>query len=129
MEQSLITNGVRVHVDNYYQQDYSNPMASEFMFAYRITIENINPFTVQLLTRHWYIFDSDGNYREVEGEGVVGAQPEIQPGSEYGYVSGCNLHTEIGRMHGQYIFKNLKTGARFPVTIPPFYMVTPFKYN
>lgn len=126
---SMISEGVKVSVETFYQQDYSNPMQSEFMFAYRITIENHNPFPVKLQSRHWDIFDSDGSYREVEGEGVVGMQPIISSGEEYQYVSGCNLHTEIGRMKGAYLMENLHTKELFEVSIPAFDMVTPFKYN
>ena len=126
---SKISEGVQVSVETFYQQDYSNPLQSEFMFAYRITIENHNPFPVKLHSRHWYIFDSSGSHREVEGEGVVGMQPVINAGDEYQYVSGCNLHSEIGRMHGTYLMENIHTRQLFEVKIPAFDMVTPFKYN
>ncbi len=126
---SKISEGVQVSVETFYQQDYSNPVQSEYMFAYRITIENHNPFPVKLHSRHWFIFDSNGSYREVEGEGVVGMQPVINAGDEYQYVSGCNLHTEIGRMHGTYLMENIHTHQLFEVNIPAFDMVTPFKYN
>lgn len=126
---SKISEGVKISVETFYQQDYSNPIQSEYMFAYRITIENHNDFPVKLHSRHWYIFDSDGSYREVEGEGVVGMQPTIEPGEEYQYVSGCNLHTEMGRMHGIYLMENLHNKQQFEVNIPAFEMITPFKYN
>ena len=126
---SKISEGIEVSVETFYQQDYSNPVQSEFMFAYRITIENHNAFPVKLHSRHWHIFDSNGSYREVEGEGVVGMQPIINPGDEYQYVSGCNLHTEMGRMYGTYLMENLENKQAFEVNIPAFDMVTPFKYN
>jgi len=71
-----ISEGVEVSVETFYQPDYSNPLSGEYMFAYRITIENHNNFSVKLHRRHWHIFDSNGSYREVEGEGVVGVQPK-----------------------------------------------------
>lgn len=126
---SKISEGVEVSVETFYQQDYSNPLQSEYMFAYRITIENHNSFPVRLQSRHWHIFDSNGSYREVEGDGVVGMQPVINPGDEYQYVSGCNLHTEMGRMHGTYLMENLENQQLFDVNIPAFEMVTPFKFN
>ena len=73
----MISEGVKVSVETFYQPDYSNPLQSEFMFAYRITLENHNVFPVKLHRRHWHIFDSNGSNREVEGEGVVGVQPTI----------------------------------------------------
>lgn len=126
---SKISEGVQVSVETFYQQDYSNPLLSEFMFAYRITIENHNPFPVKLHSRHWYIFDSNGEFREVEGEGVVGVQPVINSGENYQYVSGCNLKSEMGRMYGSYTMENLETKELFDVNIPAFEMITPFKYN
>ena len=125
----MISAGVKVSVETFYQQDYSNPLQSEFMFAYRITIENHNSYPVKLHSRHWNIFDSDGSHREVEGEGVVGMQPVIPGGEEYQYVSGCYLLTEIGRMDGTHVMENLHTKEVFEVSIPAFDMITPFKYN
>lgn len=116
-------------VETFYQSDYSNPLQSEFMFAYRITLENHNSFPVKLHRRHWYIFDSNGSHREVEGEGVVGVQPVLQAGENYQYVSGCNLRTEIGRMYGTYQMENLHSKKMFDVSIPSFDMFVPFKSN
>jgi len=126
---SLISEGVEVSVETFYQQDYSNPMQSEYMFAYRIAIENHNSFPVKLHRRHWYIFDSTGSTREVEGEGVVGVQPVLSPGEKYQYVSGCNLRTEMGKMHGIYQMENLNSKQFFDVNIPAFEMFVPFKNN
>jgi len=126
---SMISEGVEISVETFYQQDYSNPMQSEYMFAYRIAIENHNSFPVKLHRRHWYIFDSTGSTREVEGEGVVGVQPVLSPGEKYQYVSGCNLRTEMGRMHGTYQMENLNNKKIFEVNIPAFEMFVPFKNN
>lgn len=126
---SITSEGMKVSVEIFYQSEYSNPVQSEFMFAYRITLENHNSFPVKLHSRHWYIFDSNGTHREVEGEGVVGVQPVIEPGGEYQYVSGCNLRTEMGKMYGNYQMENLHTKQLFEVTIPSFEMIVPMKYN
>jgi ApaG protein len=125
----MISEGVEVSVETFYQQDYSNPMQSEYMFAYRISIENHNSFPVKLHRRHWHIFDSNGSHREVEGEGVVGVQPVLSPGEKYQYVSGCNLKTEMGKMHGTYQMENLNSKQLFDVNIPAFEMFVPFKNN
>jgi ApaG protein len=124
-----ITEGIKVSVETFYQPDYSNIINNEFMFAYKITIENNNPFPVKLLRRHWHIYDSNGVLKEVEGEGVVGVQPQINPTDFYQYISGCNLRTEIGKMNGSYLMLNLHSKKTFNVTIPSFNMVVPFKLN
>ncbi|MCE2704773.1 MAG: Co2+/Mg2+ efflux protein ApaG [Bacteroidota bacterium] len=126
---SMITEGVQVSVETFYQEDYSNPLQGEYMFAYRVEIENYNSFPVQLHRRHWFIFDSNATRREVEGEGVVGVQPVILPGETYRYVSGCNLKTEMGRMVGTYEMENLDTREQFTVQIPSFEMIVPYKNN
>jgi len=126
---SEISEGIGVSIETFYQPDYSNPLQSEYMFAYRITIENQNHFPVKLHRRHWNIFDSNGSYREVEGEGVVGVQPVLNPGEQYQYVSGCNLRTEMGKMFGTYRMENLNNKKTFEVKIPPFEMMVPFKNN
>ena len=126
---SKTSEGVQISVETFYQPDYSNPANNEFMFAYRITLENRNDFTVKLLRRHWFIFDSNGENREVEGEGVVGAQPVLPAGKQYQYVSGCNLRTEMGRMYGTYLMENQNNKSTFIVKIPPFEMVAPSKLN
>jgi len=126
---SIISEGVQVSVDTFYQPDYSNPLQSEFMFAYRITLENHNSFPIKLHRRNWQIFDSNGTHREVEGEGVVGVQPVLKPGESYQYVSGCNLRTEMGKMKGTYQMENLNSKLMFEVDIPAFEMIVPMKNN
>ncbi|MFP5039501.1 Co2+/Mg2+ efflux protein ApaG [Parasediminibacterium sp. JCM 36343] len=126
---SKISAGVSVTVEIFYQPGYSNPLNNEYMFAYRITIENHNTFSIKLLKRQWFIFDSNGEYKEVEGEGVVGLQPFIEPGEQFQYTSGCNLRTEMGRMHGTYFMENQNNRQQFKVLIPPFEMIAPSKFN
>ncbi len=126
---SKISEGIEINVETFYQADYSNPVNNEYMFAYRITLENHNSFSIKLLRRQWYIFDSNGEHREVEGEGVVGMQPVLQSGQSFQYVSGCNLRTEMGRMYGFYTMENLNTKTTFEVKIPAFEMVVPLKMN
>jgi ApaG protein len=123
---SQVTSGVEVSVETFYQADANQP---EFIFAYRVTIENHNSFPVQLLRRHWDIFDSDGTRREVDGEGVIGQQPILESGARHQYISGCNLNTEMGRMSGHYEMMNLNTDQPFIVAIPAFDLIMPAKLN
>ncbi len=124
-----ISEGVKISVETFYQPDYSNPINSEYMFAYKIIIQNNNNFPIKLLSRHWHIYDSNGSLREVQGDGVVGVQPQINPGEFYHYISGCNLKSEIGKMHGTYLMENLNNKQTFKVTIPSFEMCAPHKLN
>jgi len=124
-----ITDGVKVSVETTYQPEYSNPANEHFMFAYKIQIENLSNYSIQLLRRQWTIFDSNGTKREVEGEGVVGLQPIIAPGQIHEYVSGCNLKTDIGTMQGTYQMARLVNDEIFDVQIPEFPLIAPFKLN
>jgi ApaG protein len=126
---SKISGGVKISVETFYQSEYSNPVNSEFMFAYKVTIENNNDFPVKLLKRRWHIYDSNGSIKEVEGEGVVGVQPVITPASSYQYISGCNLRSEMGKMQGSYLLENLNNKKTFNVSIPAFLLEAPFKMN
>jgi ApaG protein len=126
---TITSQGVQISVETYYQADYSNPTNHEYMFAYRMSIENQNHFTVKLLRRHWFIVDTNGEHREVEGEGVVGLQPVLQPGEHFQYVSGCNLRSEMGKMYGSYQMENQNNKQIFAVQIPMFEMIAPFKMN
>ena len=124
-----VTEGVSITVETFYQPAQSNPISAEYLFAYRITIENHNNFSIKLLRRRWHIFDSNGEHRDVEGEGVVGVQPVLQPAKQFQYVSGCNLRSELGRMFGTYEMENLNNKKVFEVKIPPFDLIAPLKMN
>jgi len=124
-----ITNGIKVSVDTAYQPEYSSPGQFHFVFNYKIQIENNSDYTIQLLRRHWFISDSNGIVRQVEGEGVVGQQPIIEPGESYEYISGCNLTTEMGKMVGTYQMSRHLDESRFEVNIPAFQLIVPHRLN
>jgi len=124
-----ITEGIKVSVETEYQPEYSSPKQFHYVFTYKIKIENNSEYTVQLLRRKWYIFDSDGVKKEVEGDGVVGQQPVIEPGESHQYVSGSNLKTGIGKMKGYYLIERMIDGKKIEVSIPEFSLIVPFKMN
>lgn len=127
--ETLITKGVKISVETFYQAGHSNPMSNKYIHAYRVTIANTNDFTVQLLRRHWYIQDTNGGLREVEGEGVVGKQPVLEPGQIHRYVSWSSLPTDIGKMYGTFSMVRQLDSQRFKVNIPEFKLIAPFKRN
>ena len=124
-----VTEGVNIMVETFYQPSQSNPLNSEYLFAYQVTIENRTPHPLRLLSRHWHIIDSNGSHREVEGEGVVGQQPIIPSGDSYQYTSAANLNSDIGKMYGTYIVENLFNKKKLTVAIPEFRLVAPSKLN
>jgi ApaG protein len=126
---TLITHDVRVSVEAFYQPKHSKPSKDYFVFAYRITIENLSQHTVQLISREWQIVDATGERREVKGEGVIGKQPTLEPGESFQYVSWCELTTDMGYMKGQYLFIDYHFESYFDVHIPAFTLAAPYRYN
>jgi len=124
-----ITKGVRVSVETEYQPSYSSPSQYHYVFTYRITIENGSDYTIQLKRRKWHIHDAGFMPREVEGEGVVGQQPVLEPGESHSYVSGCNLKSGMGKMVGTYLMERVVDGTTFSVNIPEFSMIAPMRMN
>lgn len=124
-----ITKDIKVSVEVYFQEEYSKPLADQYVFSYRVTIENLGQRTVQLISRHWFIQDASGNHREVKGEGVVGKQPVLGPGEYHQYVSWCPLNTTVGKMYGTYQMIDLKSQEEFDVQIPAFRMAASFVLN
>ena len=126
---TTITKGVKVTVETEYMPEYSSPAQYHFVFTYRISIENISDHTIKIKARHWDIRDTTHAKREVDGDGVVGKQPILEPGEVHQYVSGCNLKSGVGRMSGYYTMERIMDGKPFKVNIPAFTMVVPFKLN
>jgi ApaG protein len=123
------TRGICVEVETRYRDAMSEPRNRHYFFSYEISITNNTDDPVQLLFRKWKITDSNGEHREVAGPGVVGLQPVIEPGTTFIYESGCNFVTDMGKMEGIFIMKNLSSGATFPVDIPVFIMNVPYRLN
>lgn len=124
-----ITEGIEVRVIKQFRPDLSQTKENSFFFNYRIDIENKNSFSVQLLHRDWFIFDALNAPVHVSGEGVIGEQPILEAGESYQYTSGCEIHSEIGSMHGFYTFKNELTQDLFRVEIPVFQLIFPGVLN
>ena len=104
--------------------EQSQPEHNQYVFAYTVTIRNDGDIPVKLLTRHWIITDGAGKTEEVEGEGVVGQQPELSPGEGFRYTSGAILQTPVGSMHGTYEFQEAD-GTLFDVPIAAFSLSQP----
>ncbi len=125
----ITTNNIKISVQTKYFWQQSVPKENHYFFVYYITIENKGDYTVQLLKRHWEIFDSGNETRFVDGEGVVGETPILEPNQKFTYNSGCNLVSEIGYMKGHYEMQELVTNKIFKVQIPKFDLVVPAKLN
>ena len=121
---SAVTRNIEVMAEPFFLQDRSNPDDNEYFWAYRITIANHSDRPVKLLSRHWRITDAHGRVQEVRGDGVVGDQPELEPGDSYQYTSGCPLTTPSGFMVGAYTM-TAPDGETFEIDIPAFSLDVP----
>jgi len=126
---TLTTNGITIQVENHFLKEESQPNEGRFCHAYRITILNESSRTVQLMSRHWKIQDSNGSAREVKGDGVIGQQPTLMPGQTHQYVSWCPLETDIGEMSGTYQMRDVNTEEVFEVVVPAFRLLYPPRQN
>lgn len=119
-----ITNDIGVSVEPFYLDQESEPDEGHYVWGYQVQIENHGDDTVQLRRRHWIITDGNGARQEVEGEGVVGEQPVLEPGEAYEYTSGAPLRTPSGFMVGSYQMQ-AGDGSYFDVDIPAFSLDMP----
>ncbi|TBW33811.1 Co2+/Mg2+ efflux protein ApaG [Siculibacillus lacustris] len=119
-----VTHGIRVTVTPEFQRDKSEPEEARWFWAYTVEITNIGAGPVRLRARHWRIVDARGQTQEVNGPGVVGEQPLIEPGATFEYTSGCPLATPSGFMVGSYRMQDA-AGAFFDVDIPAFSLDVP----
>jgi len=111
-----------------YVEDQSDPSKNQYVFAYTITISNTGSVPAQLVSRHWIITDANGLVQDVQGEGVVGAQPVLHPGEEFEYTSWCIIATPGGSMRGTYQMVT-QDGDRFDAEIAPFRLALPQLLN
>ena len=122
---SEVTREVRVTVRAFFLADQSEPERSHYVWAYRVSIANEGRQTVQLLRRTWLITDARGRTQSVQGDGVVGEQPVLDPGESFEYTSGTPLSTPSGFMRGAYHMAVSATGEAFDVAIPVFSLDSP----
>ena len=124
-----ITKGIKISVLTSFEGTYFKNYKIHFAFSYHITIDNQSKDSVQLISRHWEIFDALNNKEIVDGEGVVGKKPVIKPGESHTYSSGCLLSSPIGAMNGFYNMINFTSTKSFKVIIPTFRFSAPFAIN
>ena len=118
-----VTKGIKISVINNFEGTSYRNYRLYYSFSYQVTIENQSNDTVQLLERHWKIFDSLNNVEIVEGSGVIGKKPVIKPSQKYIYNSNCFLVSPIGSMNGFYNMVNFASTKSFKVYIPTFQLM------
>lgn len=120
------TRGIRIEIESEYLPDHSN--RETYTFAYHVRISNVGEETAQLVSREWIITDGDGHVERVEGPGVVGEFPKLDPGEAFEYTSFCPLPTSMGTMQGSYTMRT-HDGERFEAAITAFTLAVPGVVN
>lgn len=116
-----ITEGIRVQVGATFLPLQSAPELGRYYFAYRVIITNTGDRSARLLSRLWRITDAENVVREVQGPGVVGEHPLLQPGERFEYMSGSPLTTSWGTMEGHFLWER-EDGEPFQVEIGRFFL-------
>lgn len=124
-----ITRGIKISVYTSFEGTYFKNYKIHFAFSYEITIENHSKDSVQLISRHWEIFDSLSDIEIVDGEGVIGKKPVLKPGEIHTYTSGCLLASPFGAMRGHFNMVNFTSTKNFRVIVPTFRLSAPFALN
>lgn len=124
-----ITRGIKISVTTSFEGTYFKNYKIHFAFSYEITIENHSKDSVQLVSRHWEIFDALNNLEIVDGEGVIGKKPVLKPGETHTYNSGCLLSSPFGAMRGHFNMINFTSTRNFRVIVPSFKLSAGFALN
>ncbi|WP_076551355.1 Co2+/Mg2+ efflux protein ApaG [Maribacter ulvicola] len=124
-----VTKGIKISVQTTFEGTFFKNYKMHYAFGYTITIENQSKNAVQLTSRHWKIFDSLNDMETLDGEGVIGKKPVIEPGQSHTYNSGCLLTSPIGAMKGHYNMVTMDNDVKFRVYIPTFKFSAPFALN
>ena len=119
---------IKIKVTTSYLKGQSAPDENRYVFSYTINIKNLGNNSAKLISRQWIITDSNGNIQEVNGDGVVGQQPNINPGEEFTYTSGTIIKTPVGTMEGRYFMEDINN-KKFEALIAPFTLAVPGLIN
>ena len=117
--------GIRIiATSGYISSIIGHDPSKPYSFTYKIRIENHGHSWIQLFGRHWVIEDQNGNKEILERfqPGVVGLQPQLNPGDIFLYGSGTFMSTPNGQMYGGLQFTNMN-GELFEVPISTFKLI------
>ena len=124
---SAVTRDITVSVVPFYLEDRSDPSREPLCLGlshhHRQPVRRAGEALVALLAHHRRRRPGRGS---AAGEGVVGDQPDLDPGDSYQYTSGCPLSTPSGIMVGRYTMRN-SSGELFDIDIPAFSLDLPGK--
>ncbi len=124
-----ITRGIKISVETKFEGSFLKQNILNHAFIYFITIENQSKNVVQLLSRHWKIHEAINRSQFINGVGIVGKKPVLNPGESHIYQSGSLITSTMGSMSGTFIMINFTTARKFNVEIPYFKLNVPYVLN
>ena len=117
--------GLRVEIDDVvYQPQFSMLADQPHCFVYYITIHNESETIVTIKGRKWVVKESSGEVTAVEGDGVVGEFPHLEPGQKFNYNSSHVFSSQKAVATGSYLGVD-DFGNKIITRIPEFVMVVP----
>lgn len=117
--------GLRVTVDRViHHTEVQTPPDRPYCFAYFISIHNDTDSDVTIKGRKWVVTNERGEITAVEGDGVVGQFPLIEPGEKFSYNSYHLNDTPTAVAEGSYLGLDA-AGRRVITRIPKFKMTAP----
>lgn len=116
--------GLRVRVDEVvHMPGLDAPSAKPHPFVYFITISNESDQAVTLKARKWVVREEGGEVTVVEGDGIVGQTPTIDPGGNFSYNS-YHVVARRAEVEGAFFGVNAQGAAIF-ARIPGFALEVP----
>jgi ApaG protein len=117
--------GLRVTVDRVvYQPQVETPADRPHCFVYFLSIHNDTDLAVTIKGRKWIVTNERGEVTAVEGDGVVGQFPTINPGDKFSYNSFHLVDTRTAVAEGSYLGVDA-SGRTVLTRIPRFKLVVP----
>jgi ApaG protein len=116
--------GLRVKIDRVvYVPHLDAPAERPYPFVYFITISNESDTPVTIKARKWIVTEASGERVVVEGDGVVGKFPRLEPGQHFSYNS---YHVIASDSVAEGAFFGLTDAGQVVLTrIPAFRMIAP----
>ncbi len=116
--------GLSVRVDDViYMPSLDAPADKPHPFVYFITIVNNSTEHVRITARKWVVSEGGGGTTVVEGEGVVGHTPALEPGEEFSYNS-YHVAADDAVVRGAFFGTTADTSKVF-AAIPEFKLELP----
>lgn len=120
--------GLYVTVDSVVHiPEAETPADKPFAFRYDLSIHNESEETVTIQARKWVVTNEQGEKLVVEGDGVVGVNPHLEPSETFSYHS-FHLIDMLSVAEGAY-FGITEEGEKIMTRIPPFTMKPPTAFK